>query len=110
LKRAADALLAAKSADERTTAANEFILLSEEYIVDQPNGCPCRVYWGSHGCRLERGHGGPHLCGCADEAGVDLVTRRHADGSLNVGAPPYYGPDTNFYGEDATDASPQDPG
>jgi hypothetical protein len=52
----------------------------------------CRVYWGSHGCSLERGHDGPHLCSCAgdpDDPGV-----------LNVGAPPYYGPDTHFYGED----------
>lgn len=23
---------------------------------------PCRVYWGSHGCKLERGHRGPHRC------------------------------------------------
>jgi hypothetical protein len=41
----------------------------------------CRVYWGSHGCDLERGHDGQHVCGC--------------------GTPPYYGADTNFYGEDA---------
>lgn len=27
---------------------------------------PCRVYWGSHGCRKQRGHLGKHLCqpGC----------------------------------------------
>ena len=51
----------------------------------------CRVYWGTHGCDLERGHDGPHLCDCADippEEG-------------GVGKPPYYGPDTKFYGEDA---------
>jgi hypothetical protein len=27
---------------------------------------PCRVFWGSHGCRKQRGHLGRHLCqpGC----------------------------------------------
>lgn len=27
---------------------------------------PCRVYWGSHGCNLQRGHDGEHRCddGC----------------------------------------------
>ena len=51
----------------------------------------CRVYWGSHGCHLERGHDGPHLC----------------DEDCSVGAPPYYGPDvvTRFYGEDAAPAT-----
>lgn len=53
----------------------------------------CRVYWGSHGCDLPRGHDGPHICECAD---------RSEPG--NVGAPPYYGPDTIFYGEDAPSA------
>jgi hypothetical protein len=63
----------------------------------------CCVYWGSHGCNLERGHDGPHLCDCADDEGVDPKTREYVDepGIFNVGAPPYYGPDTNFYGEDA---------
>ena len=23
---------------------------------------PCRVYWRSHGCDLEHGHDGPHVC------------------------------------------------
>ena len=51
----------------------------------------CRVYWGSHGCDRPRGHAGPHLCiACWSE-----------DESGWVGAPPYYGPDTCFYGEDA---------
>jgi hypothetical protein len=49
----------------------------------------CRVYWGSHGCALPRGHDGPHLCRCAWEDPRD-----------SVGAPPYYGPETHFYGED----------
>ena len=63
----------------------------------------CRVYWGTHGCTLERGHDGPHLCDCADDPGVDPETRLYLDDPqvLNVGAPPYYGPETSFYGEDA---------
>lgn len=27
----------------------------------------CRVFWGTHGCSLTRGHEGPHYCG--DESG-----------------------------------------
>ena len=27
----------------------------------------CRVYWGSHGCDLDRGHKLPHVCGSRDE-------------------------------------------
>lgn len=59
----------------------------------------CRVYWGSHGCDLERGHTGPHDCGCC-------VCPDHATSNLNdagvmcVAKVPYYGPETNFYGED----------
>lgn len=62
----------------------------------------CRVYWGTHGCRHDRGHSAdiPHECDCC-ECG-DL----HPNGSPDykcVAKPPYYGPeyDTNFYGEDA---------
>ena len=65
----------------------------------------CRVYWGSHGCKLQRGHSGPHVCTCYDEAGsaFDPATREYfgEPGVFNVGAPPYYGPKTAFYGEDA---------
>ena len=28
------------------------------------------------------------------------------EGVLNVGGPPYYGPDTQFYGEDVLDTPP----
>lgn len=72
---------------------------------------PCRVYWGSHGCKLERGHDGPHLCECADDPGVDPVTREYIEDRqvVNVGAPPYYGPDTKFWGEDATKMRPRTP-
>lgn len=52
---------------------------------------PCRVYWGSHGCDRPRGHDGPHLC----------LKCRYPDEIGWTGAPPYYGPDTEFYGEDA---------
>lgn len=75
----------------------------------------CRVYWGSHGCELERGHDGPHLCSCADDPGVDPETGEYVDdpGCLNVGAPPYYGTKTIFYGEDAqaqsTEPNPKHP-
>lgn len=64
----------------------------ESYSIQPADAPPkCRVYWGSHGCCLPRGHDGPHLCDCADvppELG-------------GVGKPPYYGPSTQFYGEDA---------
>lgn len=65
---------------------------------------PCHVYWGSHGCKLERGHDGPHLCDCADDPGIDPETREYVEepGVYNVGAPPYYGPETIFFGEDTT--------
>jgi len=59
----------------------------------------CRVYWGSHGCYLGRGHKGPHRCQCADDPDAE-----DEDGdAVNVGAFPYYGlvgAVTNFYGED----------
>lgn len=57
----------------------------------------CRVYWGSHGCQFKRGHDlavQPHECDCCE-----------CDGPCKaecVAKPPYYGPQTNFYGEDAT--------
>ena len=54
----------------------------------------CRIYWGSHGCDLERGHEGNHRCGCADDP--------QFQGPGNVGGYPYYGRwMTWFYGEDA---------
>lgn len=61
----------------------------------------CRVYWGSHGCGLPRGHDGDHLCPCAlDENGI-LLPHMNDAGNGNVGRAPYYGPETRFYGEDA---------
>lgn len=51
-------------------------------LVSPHAGDWCRVYWGSHGCRFERGHHGPHACEC--------------------GGKPYHGRWTRFYGEDRT--------
>lgn len=54
----------------------------------------CDVNWGSHACYLERGHDGPCWCDCCDCA-------EHPDpGSGCVAGPPYYGPQTTFYGDD----------
>jgi hypothetical protein len=55
----------------------------------------CRVYWGSHGCVLDRGHEGDCLCSCCecpDHAAEPILGC--------VGAAPYYGEATRFYGED----------
>lgn len=66
------------------------------------DGEDCRVYWGSHGCYLPRGHDGPHLCECAFSGNAGNDPRGdNIEAALNVGAPPYYGAGTNFYGEDA---------
>lgn len=55
----------------------------------------CRVYWGSHGCGLDRGHEGTCVCTCC-------VCENHPDPDSGcVGRWPYYGADTRFYGEDA---------
>lgn len=64
----------------------------------------CRVYWGSHGCMLERGHDGDCICRCAfDDAGNELPNRNTPgnEDNGNVGNAPYYGDITTFYGEDA---------
>lgn len=61
---------------------------------------PCRVYWGSHGCVYERGHDGRHKCGCCNCADHEK-DHELEPGLVCVGAYPYYGPDTEFYGEDA---------
>lgn len=54
----------------------------------------CRVYWGSHGCERPRGHDGDHWCDCCECAD-------HPDEDEGcVAGPPYYGPETRFYGED----------
>ena len=59
----------------------------------------CRVHWGTHGCCLRRGHhpGSPHVCACC--ACKDHDGDHEENGC--VACPPYYGPETKFYGEDA---------
>lgn len=61
----------------------------------------CRVYWGSHGCMLERGHDGEHLCSCTFVDGEMLPHMDDEPEFGNVGRAPYYGDITRFYGEDA---------
>ncbi len=69
----------------------------------------CRVYWGSHGCELERGHverdGTPHDCGCCQCGEHHPYPDWPDEGVLCVAQEPYYGPGTNFYGEDVTPES-----
>lgn len=68
----------------------------------------CRVYWGSHGCCLPRGHDGSednkgHNCRCCNCP--DYVhTNKVIDDTVCVAAYPYYGPETTFYGEDVKNA------
>lgn len=70
---------------------------------------PCRVYWGSHGCDLERGHvereGTPHDCGCCDCGEHHPYPEWPETWAKCVAKEPYYGPETNFYGEDANPES-----
>ncbi len=49
-------------------------------------GC-CDTFWGSHGCNLAKGHGG--MCDC------------QCDNGRPAGSYPYFGPDTEFFGDDA---------
>ena len=67
----------------------------------RPGEPDCRVYWGSHGCCLVRGHDGPHMCECAWDDDNRLLPHADESDNGNVGCAPYYGPDTRFYGEDA---------
>lgn len=67
---------------------------------DRPDGFRfCRVYWGSHGCKFERGHEGLCECDCCD-CPDHVVSNIDEDGVYCVAKPDYYGPDTRFYGED----------
>lgn len=69
----------------------------------------CDTYWGSHGCDLPKGHDGPRICDCAlmDNGEYHPDTRTYYDepGVVNVGAPPCYGPETHFYGDDIPEAT-----
>lgn len=67
----------------------------------------CRVYWGSHGCRFDDPkHEGLCECNCCHcppghHNGVEAPELVNGPGVICVAKPPYYGPDTRFYGEDA---------
>ena len=76
-----------------------FIEVEVEVVAERGHGPDCRVYWGSHGCRYPRGHYGAHecdCCKCADHAKSNEIE----PGVTCVAKPPYYGPQTKFYGED----------
>lgn len=62
------------------------------------------VYWGSHGCENGTTHliGVECLCCCeCDDHAVEGFIPDDSGGGICVGAYPFYGPDTHFYGEDA---------
>lgn len=66
------------------------------------------VYWGSHGCVLPYRHDGPCVCDCAlvdaeldDQGGLVIIVD-----TSDVGAPPYYGPTTAFFGDDVYSVAP----
>lgn len=61
----------------------------------------CRVYWGSHWCKLSRGHEGHHDCGCCE---CEDHERDHDEQGC-FGRYPYYGDNTLFYGEDAEEVT-----
>jgi hypothetical protein len=89
----------------RWDAGEDFAAVADEPMMrdDAPGMKGCRVYWGTHGCALRRGHDGPHDCQCCD-----CPPGLHPNDSHNVlcvSTAPYYGPDTGFYGEDATPAT-----
>lgn len=54
-----DALVAALAALDQANAAAGAAL--RDLGLPSPSEY-CRVYWGSHGCRLSPGHEGPHRC------------------------------------------------
>lgn len=64
--------------------------------TEEERAADCKVYWGSHGCDLPKGHEGHHRCDCCECE--DHATKPEAG---CVGSFPYYGPKTTFYGEDA---------
>ena len=65
----------------------------------------CRVYWGSHGCKRTRGHEGLHECDCCEcpdhVANDGLYIDEDGEETQCVATWPYYGPDTQFHGEDS---------
>jgi hypothetical protein len=81
------------------------LLTSEVFISAGRRGGlenPCRVYWGSHGCHLERGHDPDCECDCCEcENHPDPDPDNPGCAPSCVAKAPYYGPETRFYGEDA---------
>ena len=59
----------------------------------------CRVYWGSHGCQLRRGHLGTCECSCCTCI-PEHTPNPDSEGVVCVAKAPYYGDDTTFYGQD----------
>ena len=70
----------------------------DEPWPDPPDRGNCRVYWGSHGCDFKRGHEGSCACDCCECP--DHPHHPEEDEWTCVAKPPYYGPETRFYGED----------
>lgn len=82
-----------ESADGRQTSMQAYVNPDAHYER-------CRVYWGSHGCCRPGGHDGDHWCSCCD-------CDDHPDHDSGcVAGPPYYGPETKFYGDDVPDWEP----
>ena len=68
----------------------------------------CDTYWGTHGCDLPRGHDGPCDCGCCtceEEGGTHPHPDPNEPNYICVSKPPYYGPETTFYGDDIPEAT-----
>jgi hypothetical protein len=88
---------------------DEFTASLPKVVPADPAFTSCRVYWGSHGCGLERGHaerdGTPHDCGCCGCGDHHPYPEWPDEGVLCVARAPYYGAETRFYGEDATPES-----
>jgi hypothetical protein len=80
----------------------ERVAVHTQAVVTRVAGC--RVYWGSHGCMHPRGHAPetPHECSCCEcEQHPDPDPDNPNSEPSCVAGPPYYGPQTLYYGEDA---------
>lgn len=83
-----------------TSTANETGPLHLTFMPIDPT-MRCRTYWGTHACMNDRGHDPvelPHRCMCCTHD-------THTGFTDCVGGPPYYGPTTMFWGEDAPGAN-----
>lgn len=93
---------------EMMTASPVYEVISDVTCVATPAQPPpegsCRVYWGSHGCDEPRGHPPevPHACDCCEcGSHPDPDPDNPGNEPSCVARPPYYGPGTRFFGEDA---------